>query len=60
MNEELFNTWTQVIVDKLACHARNWQLTRRVDIAEIDRVEQREAIGKLLIEVASASVKMRL
>ena len=45
----------QVVVDELAGHALDGQFAGRIDFGEEHLVEQREAVGELLKEIAYAS-----
>ena len=60
MDEILLNAWTKTVVDELARHSRNRFFACRIDVAEEHFIEQRECIGKVLIEVTSTGIEMWL
>ena len=59
-DEVSLHSRAQVVVDESACHAWYGEFASWIDVAEVDSVEAREGIGKLAVEVACASVEMRL
>ena len=50
----------QTVEDQLRCHPGDRLFAGRVNVQKDDFVEQRECIGKILVEIAGTSVEMGL